>query len=837
MQFYTNVEQWGKNLLVREIVDGQEERRKIKYAPSLFVPSNKGDYKGFFGESLSRIDFNDMKEAKEFYKNYEDVENFEIHGLQKFPISWIQEEYPNAIDYDSNYIRTFIIDIETYISGGVPNAEDAFDPITAITLWDSYKNMFIVFGTGDYQKHKDNVLYVKCENEAKLLHQFLYYWTLNYPHIVVGWNSSAFDIPYIGNRIFLVLGEKAFKSLSPWGIIKDKYVYAFGEKIISYNFVGISEIDYLSLYKKYVLKPRESYSLDHIAYAEGLGQKIDYSEVAGLNELYETNHQKFIEYNIHDVDLVKQLDEKIKLLDLTYEMSYYAKVNFEDSLSPVKTWDSICCDYLWKQNIVPPPNKKGHKLQAYEGAYVKEPKTGFSNWVISVDLNSLYPHIMQQANLGRETMVMPEEHGQDLSWVNVESLLHRERDLSWLKDHNWTLTPNGQLFRTDKKSIFNILMEIIYKTRNENKNKGKELEKIEESGNGYEGIENDIAMYDIKQNGQKVLMNALYGASGNEYFRLYSLPIASAITTYGQLVIRWAQERLDEFMNEWMGTKGKKYVIYCDTDSAYIELDEVVRANFDDPWYDVNETVNWLDKFVSEVIEPQIEKIYQDLADYLNAYAQKMGMKREILADRAVWTSKKHYIMNVYDDEGVRYNPPKLKIMGMEAIKSTHPEIVRKKLKEAYGIILNDNEETLIQLVKDFKDEFYSLSPEDIAFPRGVNEIKKWVDDNMGYKSGTPQHVKAAINFNKELKKNNLQEKYSPIFESDKMKFVFLNKANPTIANVIGFSTYLPRELNLLDYINYDLQWQKTFIEPLNGVLKMIGWDYEKRASLNDFFN
>lgn len=835
MQFYTNVNQWGKNLLVREIVDGKERRRKVKYAPSLFIPSHDGDYQGMFGEKLSKINFEDMKEAKDFMNRYEDVENFDIFGFQKFPISWLQEEYQEEIEYDPKLIRTFIIDIEVYISGGVPDPEKCVDPITSITLYDSYKDVFLVFGTKEYEKHMDNVVYVKCSNEVTLLRNFLYYWTRNFPHVITGWNLEGFDTPYLSNRILNLLGEEALKSLSPWKIFKNKNVYAFGKRIPSFEFVGVAEIDYLPLYKKYVLKPRESYSLDYISYVELGKQKVDYSEEEGLNSLYDNNHQKFIEYNIRDVDLVKQLEERLKLLTLTFEISYYAKINYQDSLSPVKTWDAICCDYLFKEGVIPPPNKSGTKL-SYTGGFVKEPKLGYSNWVASVDLNSLYPHIIQQGNLGVETLIPKENIHEDLSWINIENLLEKKHDLSWLKEKDWTVTPNAQVFRIDKKSIFNILMEQMYKTRKANKNKMIELKTDKENGNAYEGIENDITMYDVKQNGQKVLMNALYGASGNEYFRFYDIRIASAITTYAQLVIRWALQKIDEFMNEWLGTENEVYVIYCDTDSAYIEMDDLIRQKFDDPWEDPQKTIDYLDELVSSKIEPKIIEFYEELADYMNAYAQRMSMKREILSDRALWTAKKRYIMNVYDDEGVRYTDPDLKIVGMDAIRSVHSEIVRNKLKEAYYIILNKDNNELKKLVEDFKEEFYSRKPEEIAFPSGVTEIHKWEDSAKRYKSGTPQHVKAVINYNNELKKHKAQEKYSPIFENDKIKYIFLKKANPTITNVIAFNTLIPPEFELEEYIDYDMQWKKTFIEPLCTVLNIIGWDYEDKPSLENLF-
>jgi DNA polymerase elongation subunit (family B) len=331
-------------------------------------------------------------------------------------------------------------------------------------------------------------------------------------------------------------------------------------------------------------------------------------------------------------------------------------------------------------------------------------------------------------------------------------------------------------------------------------------------------------------------LNAAYGALGNQYFRFYDTRQAEAITMAGQLSIRWIETRINEYLNKLLKTEDKDYVVASDTDSIYITLEKLVDSVFSK---DVSKekVVNFLDKVSYEKIEPFIDKCYQELADYLNAYDQKMIMKREVIADKGVWTAKKRYILNVHDSEGVRYAEPKIKMMGIEAVKSSTPSVCRDKIKEAMRIMMNDSEEDIIQFIEEFRKEFISLPMEDVAFPRGVNGLDKYKGTTELFIKGSPVHVKGALLYNKLVKDHKIIKRHSLIRNGDKIKFAYLKEPNIVHASVISISNTLPEEFGLDKFIDRDKQFQKAFIDPLTIILEKIGWNTEKVFTLESFFN
>ena len=383
-------------------------------------------------------------------------------------------------------------------------------------------------------------------------------WASNYPDIVTGWNSRFFDIPYLMNRIIRILGEKYANKLSPWGWFKENEVTLVGNrKHQVYELVGISSIDYMDAYKKFTYVNQESYSLNHIAYAELGEKKLDYSEASTLHELYKTNFQKFVDYNVHDVILVERLEEKMKLMEMIISLAYMAKCNFNDVFSPVKMWDCIIYNHLREQKIVIPPKKYETKSEAYEGAYVKEPQLGRHKWVCSFDLNSLYPHLIMQYNISPETLL--KMHPRDKM---VEALLDGEIDTQFLKDKNMTMTPNGSLYTRKKQGFLPALMEKMYTDRV----KYKKM-MIEEQKKGRSADPNKLAQYHNMQINLKIALNSAYGALGNQWFRYYDVRNAEAVSVAGQLSIRWAERAVNQYLNKVLETEDKDYVLASDTDS------------------------------------------------------------------------------------------------------------------------------------------------------------------------------------------------------------------------------------------------------------------------------
>jgi DNA polymerase elongation subunit (family B) len=829
--FYTNVHQWGDNLLVRAIENNKRVAKRVRYEPTLFVPVQKQtSFTTLDGKFLTPMKFTSMKESKEFVEQYKDQPHL-VFGHTQYAYTYIADKYPEDIKWDYNKLLLITIDIEVECENGFPNPRQSIEPLLSITVKNHQTQGIVVWGIGKFTTDRDDVTYIQCKDETDLLEEFIVFWEQNTPDVVTGWNIDFFDIPYLMNRIKLLFGEKKLKAFSPWGNVSDKEVFMMGRKHQMYDILGVATLDYLQLYKKFTYTNQENYRLDHIAHVE-LDEQKQENPYETFQEWYTKDYQSFIEYNITDVELVDRLEDKLKLIELLITMAYDCKVNYSDMLGSVKYWDILIYNYLRKKNIIVPQKRKhSAKAERYEGAYVKDPQVGMHNWVVSLDLNSLYPHLIMQYNISPETLIKQVKN------VDVDKLLNQKIDTSFLPKDT-TITPNGAIFRTDKKGFFPELMEKIYNDRVIYKRKALKSSQLYEDTKDKKHL-NDMSRYHTKQLAQKISLNSAYGAIGNEWFRYYDIRNAEAITTSGQLAIRWIEKEVNNYLNKLFDTKEKDYIIASDTDSIYVTFDELVSHVFKD---DVSPTkiINFLDKVIKEKIEPFIDESYGKLAKYLHAYEQKMVMKREVIADKGIWTAKKRYILNVWDSEGVRYKEPHLKIMGIEAVKSSTPASCRKKIKEALKLIMSGNEKELNQFIQEFRKEFLQLPPEDIAYPRSVNGVNKFMDSNALYKKGTPIHVKGAILYNYLLKKNKLINKYPIIQDGDKIKFFPLRQPNIYQSNVMSFITKMPKEFNINDIIDYDTQFDKAFIEPLNLIIERIGWKVDKsygtQLSLEDFF-
>ena len=848
--FYTNVAVLGNNILYRGIRDGKRIRGKIPYRPTLYVASKKPtEYKTLFGDYVDTMRPGGIKECREFVEQYKDVSGFTIYGNTNYQYAFISDAHPNDIEWDIEMLNIAIVDIEVASDNGFPEPTAANEEITAITI--KLDGKYHVFGCGafDASVMEYDVQYVKCSSEVDLLKRFLDHWTLNYPDIVTGWNIKFFDFPYLVNRINKILGEKDVARLSPWGRVNDRTVTIMGRANIAYEMLGIATLDYIEMYRKFAPGgvSQESYKLNNIANVEIGEKKISYEEYDNLHTLYRENYQKFIEYNIHDVRLVEKLDDKLKLIELALTLAYDSKTNYEDVFTQVRMWDALIYNHLRKKNIVIPPKNDNEKNAAYEGAFVKDPLVGMHSWMASFDLNSLYPHLIMQYNLSPETLVQPSDYTDEMhqilrNRISVDELLARNVNTSALKELNVTLTPNKQFFRTDIHGFLPEMMERMYDDRSVYKKKAieakKELETCKDEAMRYE-IEKRIARYNNLQLAKKVSLNSAYGAMGNQYFRFFDIRIAEAITLAGQLSIRWIELRINEYMNKLLKTENVDYVVASDTDSIYLTLDTIVRRSFGDRVgsADPAKIIAFMDKVCETKIQPYIDEVYQDLASYMNAYAQKMQMKREALADRGIWTAKKRYIMNVYNNEGVQYAKPKLKVMGLEMIKSSTPAAIREKMKDAIEIILRGSESDVQNFIEKFKDDFKNLPPEEISFPRGVTGMKDYADASNVYKKGTPIHVKGALLYNNLLQKHKLTKKYPKIQEGEKLRFTYLRLPNVINDTVISYPGRLPPEFDLHRFVDYDLQFDKAFIEPLKSILDCVGWKAYQESDLTSFFS
>ena len=846
--FYTNVQIHGSRILYRGVENGRKVRRKVDYFPTFFVPAKeKTEWTTIHGEYVAELKPGNIRDARDFIKQYEDVDGFVVYGNNKYEYAFIAETFSDDVDWDLQHINVTNIDIEVGSENGFPEPSSASEPITAITF--KNKNKFIVLGCDKFENKRDDVWYIQCRDEVDLLKKFLDEWTFDYPDIITGWNVKFFDIPYLVNRITKILGESEAKRLSPWMYLDERRVTMMGREQIAFVPSGISVLDYIELYKKFAPggQSQESYKLDAICNVELGERKLSYEEYGSLHTLYKDNYQKFIEYNIRDVELVGKLEDKLRLIELALTLAYDSKSNYDDVFTQVRMWDAIIYNYLLKKKMVVPPKTKNRKDEAYVGAFVKDPLIGEHKWVASFDLNSLYPHLIMQYNISPDTLIEPEYYDGTIreflrnNRVSIDTLLNREVNTSVLETANVTLTPNGQFFTKERHGFLPEIMESMYNDRSAYKKKAiaakKELEKETDPIKRFE-IEKRIARYNNLQLAKKVSLNSAYGALGNEFFRFFDVRQASAITTAGQLSIRWIEHRINEWMNNLLKTKDEDYVIASDTDSIYLSLDKLVSKTIIEqkPDADTKQIIKFMDKVCEDRIQPFIDKTYTDLAGYVHAYAQKMQMKREALADKGIWTAKKRYIMNVYNNEGVEYAKPKPKVMGLEMIKSSTPAYCRKIMWEAIDIVLNKSEIDLIGMIETWKAEFRTQGIADIAFPRGVNGLEKFSDAKMIYGKGCPIHVRGSLLYNNMIKRMKLDKTYPMIMEGEKIKFIFLKEPNTIQSDVIAFPTILPKELDIEKYIDYDTQFEKSFLDPLRIVLDSIGWKTEQVSSLEDFF-
>ena len=844
--FYTNVQCVGSNILYRGVQDGKRIKIKIPYQPTLYEKANKvTSFTSLDGIYLQPHKFGTIREARDYLKQFEGVSGKTIYGQNRFEYAFIGEQHRGMIDWDIDKIHIGVLDIEVGSENGFPDPYEANEPVTAIALKFVGGHMF-VWGCGDYEV-KGQERYTKCKDEYHLLKFFVKFWQEKCPDVLTGWNTKFFDTPYLVNRIRKVLGEEEVKKLSPWNLIREREAFVMNRKLKVYELVGVADFDYMELYKWYAPggKSQESYRLDNIANVEIGEKKIDYSEYESLHNLYRENFQLFIEYNIKDVELILRMDDKLKLLELGLTLAYDTKTNYDDVFAQTRMWDALTYNHLMERNIVVPPRIIKDKDAAFEGAYVKEPQVGLHDWVASFDLNSLYPHLMMQYNISPETLIEPENYTEEMrevleQGVSVDKLLLNKIDLTHLRDKNVTLTPNGQFFRTDFQGFLPKMMEDMYEDRKKFKKlmlqAKQEKENEKDESKKYE-IEKRIARYNNLQLAKKVSLNSAYGALGSQYFRFYDLRMALGVTTAGQLSIRWIEKRLNQYMNYILDTDGKDYVIASDTDSIYLRLGELVNKV-----YGVDKVVSlpkekvieFMDRVCEDKIQPYIDKSYKELANYVHAFAQKMQMKREALADKGVWTAKKRYIMHVYNNEGVQYAEPDMKVMGLEMIKSSTPAPVRERMKGALEIMMKGTESQIHDYIESFRTEFKKLPVEDISFPRGVNGLREYGDKTHIYKKGTPIHVKGSLLYNMYLEEKGLSNKYQTIQDGEKIKFAYLKKPNPLKDTVISFPGRLPPEFELQQFIDYDMQFNKTFLEPIKVILDCMDWSTEKTFSLFD---
>lgn len=844
MDFYTNVNRFGSYILYRGVRKGERVREKIRFKPTLFLPAKDADAKCVWtaldGTKVAPQQFDSMKDAKEFVEMYEKIDSFKIYGNTRYVSQFIQEKFPDEILFDRSLINISTIDIEVISNDGFPKPEDALHAISTITIKNNIDNTFHVWGLKPFDEEQSlyagRINYRHFSTEKDMLTNFVSWFAnpKNSPDIITGWNIRLFDIPYIVNRLERVFGPDMTKRLSPWDSVEAREASIKGRKVKMFDILGISQLDYLDLFQKFTVNTygqQETYKLGHIAYVVLGDAKLSYSEYGSLSALYENNFQKFVDYNIKDVDIVDRLEDKLGLITLVLTLAYMGGVNYSDTLGTTAIWDSIIFRDLARKYITIPQWKEQLKT-TFAGGYVKDPKVGMHNWICSFDLNSLYPNLIIQYNMSPETIlpVMSDHMSPDLVLDGKDV----KPEIS-----NAIMAANGAHFTPTKTGVIPRIISEIYDRRVLLKKQmiaeKKRLESMKKDGaSAAEKLEceRNISRLENQQMAVKILLNSLYGALGNKYFRYFDLRMAEGVTLSGQLAIRWAEKAVNRYLNDILKNPSDvDYVVAIDTDSVYVSMEDVVKR------FNPKNPVKFLDEFCSKGIEGVFKTAYDDLSKKMNCPSNRMGMKREAIADRGIWTAKKRYILNVHNNEGIQYSKPKIKVMGIEAVKSSTPAVCRDALKRMFEVIMTKSESEAQAEISKFREEFDKLPAEDIAFPRSATDISGYSRVRDIYASGTPIHVRGCLLFNHLLKEKNLDSKYQMLKNGEKIKFIYLRMPNPIQENVISFTDILPPEFELDKYVDYDTQFQKTFLDPLEIIFDAIRWKLKDEASLESFFS
>lgn len=840
--FYTHFEMdWDYVLLSYYDENGKKHRKKEKIKPYLFIPSalDNAEYKTYDGKPVMRVDFDSVKEARNFVRGYEGVQNFKIYGTPLYHYVHVYEHFKNQ-KVNRNLIKILNHDIEVDTTEGFPTQGLADKPINAVTLKLFGGKDIYVLGIGEYKttepellKLLDNgykIYYKNCVDEKELLHHLWSIWQRIDPDVVTGWNVKIFDIPYIIRRASYLFSEDFVTKLSPFGKIKTETITYFKKEIEVFEIVGVPILDYMDVYKKFNMGVEESYSLNYLS-SKILGKsKLDYSEYGTLAKLQEDNWNKFIDYNIIDVVRVEEIDTHVSYMDIAFEIAYETLTNYTDCFGTIRVWDTMIHNYLMDEKRVVPFSADNRKERSIAGGYVKDPQIGKHKWVMSFDFKSLYPHLCMTFNISPDTYLGIFKPIVGMS--SVEKILDGQIDhyQDILVKQNATITGCGTVFSRSKKGFVPALMERLFELRAEHSANETKYTELAAKTKDPEA-EALSKIYANKSYAIKILLNSGYGALSNEFYRFFADLIAESFTLSGQLAIKTVEKFVNDNLNKFMGTTDIDYICAIDTDSIYIKLDAIVEKHCTDV-----DPVDYLEDF-SSTIQGWIQEGLEHLYKQTNVFQKKLFMSMEAIGP-AIWVAKKRYVMSLPSFKKIRYNPPKIKVMGIEAVRSTTPAIVREWITTAIPMALMDNSDNdLKKYIDDKWEEFLKLSFDDIAMPKGTNDLEKYADSKMIYGPKTPMHVRGALLFNNYIKRMGWEQDIDLIKSGDKVKSMYLKLPNPLMENVISIPEELPGSMkDFYDYIDYETQFDKTFLDPFKRITSAAGINLSSNIQIGDFY-
>ena len=804
---------------------------KFQYKPYAYLKSQSGTYRSLYGDKLKKVNF----------WTQDDLENGRVFESD-VPIEtrFLVDQYEDSNEPSVGH-REVYFDIEVEVKDGFPDPKRADNKITAIALYDKVADKYSCFILGDVP-NTDVVESFRSEEE--LLQRFYQKYLEINPTILSGWNIDNFDIPYLYNRTTKVLGYQFANTLSPIG-----EVY-FNDRQDRFRIAGVSSLDYFRLYRLFTYTQQSSYRLDFIGQLEvGIG-KIEYEGT--LDDLYRDDINKYVEYNLNDVKIVKALDDKLKFIELAIGVSHLGHISYEDIFFSSRYLEGAILVYTKSIGVVAPNKKFGAKMKSgdekFAGAYVKDPKPGRYDWVFDLDLTSMYPSTIMTLNISPETKL-----GKLVGWDAEEFIKgttktytlvvddkekgkYNQDELKNMFDNNKvSISSNGVLYRNDKKGLIPILLEKWFNERVEYKKLMKK--------HGDDGNDEQYGYFKRRQHIQKIILNSLYGVLGLPVFRFYDLDNAEATTLTGQTLIKFTEKITNHYYNTELGDK-EDYCIYTDTDSVFYPALPLVKKRY--PNADITD-----DKFMTE----QILSVAKEVQDYINksydVFAVRMlnvkgshrfDIKQECIAKAAFWVTKKRYGQWIINDGGVTC--AKLDVKGLDIVRSNFPTAMRHLMSLTLkGILSNEDKDIIDDRIIDFKKSMKNNKIEDIALPTGVKGLKKYIVSGKSgilsnLKLGTPAHVKASVRYNdllKYLKEDNIE----PIRDRSKIKWVYL-KDNPLGLESIAFKGYDdPRKI--LDIIEKYIDCDKLYKGALEKKIKMfyeaLGWDLpiDKKNTIHRF--
>lgn len=854
---YISVQKWGTAVLHRYIDEhGRDCKETIEnFRPKLYIEAENGTFTSMINEGirLGEVELDDFNAAKDFIDENEE-RGFTVYGQGNWAHNAIGALYHGQhLHPQFDKTRVVVFDLEVKSDDGFPSPIMAAQPIISVSHYDSLDDILTLYSMAPWDEASSFIREVYPElmpkirfrqftTEKSLLRAYLDLWTKNYPMVVSGWHSNGFDCPYLFNRIAIVLGDQAAKSLSPFrAVTKKEHKDNFGNAAVSVNIYGMSQLDLQELYKKFEVRPRENHRLATIAALELGTSKIDYTEEETIQNMFDTAPQKFNDYNILDTWLVWLINVKRQMIQTAMFIAYESKVNMEDVYSPVKVWDAHICNKLLEKNKAAPLPSRSIKTP-YVGAYVKTVIPGMYKWVVSFDVASMHPTIIRQWNMCASTVMdNPNSPHQDYSshLVKLDELANL---LVGECPEGYSVAANGVLFSHSASSTIPGLVGELFNERKITKAKAISLLKQAELDEiNSKELKKQSSSYKTKEGAIKVLLNSLYGAMANEWFRFFDIRMAEGITLTSQVVIQFIERRVNEFLNKTLRNyPPKDRCVGIDTDSCYFELDDLVTEMFKNkPNATVNEITDFLDRASEHVTKAAIEPAIEELAKYMKCRETLITMKREAICDRAFWVAKKKYALNVIDNEGVRYAHPEQKAVGLQLVQTSTPKFCRDALGEAVKIILTgdvNDKERLLPLIERVKKDYETLGVYEIACPRGVSEIDKWKGlDGLPGKGSTPP-IRGVIIYNHFLMKMGLDSKYQIIKPGSKIRYLHLTQPNPLKSDAIAFFTRLPTEFGIEPYINRSHMYETSFLTPLRGITSVVGLFLEPDRSLEEFF-